>query len=164
MKPADLPYYNRARKAGVNFAWRIIEEARSEGVQLSLAIALIEQETGFRNVFGHDPTIFVGAGEVTKSKYLAYKARRGPTGRGGMQGVGPAQLTYYSYQDDADKEGGCWKPRQNIRIGLRLLKSNIRRLGEWGGVKAYNGSGPAATNYANRVLQRRDHWHRVLVG
>jgi hypothetical protein len=84
MKPADLPYYNRARKAGVNFAWRTA----------------------------------------------------GPTGRGGMQGVGPAQLTYYSYQDDADKEGGCWKPRQNIRIGLRLLKSNIRRLGEWGGVKA----------------------------
>jgi soluble lytic murein transglycosylase-like protein len=160
MKRADLIYYKRAR--GTNFAWRIIEEARREGVQLSLAFALIEQETSFTNVFGHDPTIFRGAGAVTKAKYLAYKRQRGPNGRGGMQGVGPAQLTYFSFQDEADREGGCWKPRQNIRVGLRLLASNIRQHGEFAGVKAYNGSGQAATNYARRVLQRRDVWHRRL--
>ena len=69
-------------------------------------------------MFGHDPGIFHGAGEVTKRKYLHYKQLRGSHGQGGMQGVGPAQLTYYTIQDRADKLGGCWRPGINIAVGL----------------------------------------------
>lgn len=71
---------------------RIIREARRAGIAISLGFALIEHESGGKNIFGHDPTIYVGAGDVTKAKYLAYKRQRGSSGRGGMQGVGPCQL------------------------------------------------------------------------
>jgi hypothetical protein len=162
--PENLVYVLRARKAGAKYAWRIIRAAKAEGVQFSLAFALVEQETGFRNVFGHDPTIFKGAGKVTKAKYLAYKRQRGPQGRGGMQGVGPCQLTWWSTQDAADAAGGCWKPGVNIRIGLHQLAQNIKQHGELQGIAAYNGSGPAAQRYAAQVEQKQQRWHHVLLG
>lgn len=48
---------------------------------------------------------------------------RGPDGRGpgGQQGVGPMQLTHWSLQDEADREGGCWVPAPNVRVGCRHL-------------------------------------------
>jgi hypothetical protein len=160
-KKRKVAYYIRARRAGARYARTIVREAKREGVQLSLAFAVCEQESGFRNVFGHDPTIFAGVGRVTRKKYLAYKARRG-TSR--MQGVGPMQLTWWSTQDLADKEGGCWKPRCNIRVGLRVLAQNVRAKGVHDGVAAYNGSGPDAQRYAAQVLDRQERWHRILVG
>jgi len=49
-----------------------IAEAQHAGLRLAVACAMLEKETaGGHNVFGHDPTIFVGAGKVTKAKYLA---------------------------------------------------------------------------------------------
>jgi hypothetical protein len=161
VKRSDLPYYLRARRHGARYARKLIEEAAREGVRLSLAFAICEQETGFRNVFGHDPTIYVGAGQVTKRKYLAYKRARG-TRR--MQGVGPMQLTWWATQDLADHEGGCWRPRFNIRIGLRQLHDNIATHGQHAGIAAYNGSGPAAERYAASVEQKQQKWHRILTG
>jgi hypothetical protein len=151
----------------------VIEEAHAEGVPLELACALLMQETGGgRNEWGHDPTIFVGGydahrgvhyGEtVTEDAYKAYLAQRGKTGRGGMQGVGPVQLTYYSYQDEADAEGGCWQSRFNMRIGFRHLAANVKRYGLRAGVAAYNGSGPAAQRYANSVLALAEQWKHIL--
>src|SRR3954454_2227897 len=103
---ADNRLAARLRKHGVAMPLRIIREARRANLPLSLALALVEQESGFRNVFGHDPTIFVGAGTVTPLKYRKYKRARGARGQGGMQGVGPCQLTFWTFQDDADKLGG----------------------------------------------------------
>lgn len=151
----------------------VIEEAHREGVPLELACALLMQETGGgRNEWGHDPTIFVGGYDakrgvhygatVTEAAYKAYLAQRGKTGRGGMQGVGPTQLTYFSYQDEADAEGGCWVSRFNMRIGFRHLAANIKRNGLRAGIAAYNGSGPAAQRYANSVLALAEEWkHRL---
>src|SRR5262245_30978847 len=100
----DLSLARRARRWGARYSLRIVREARRAGLPISLGFALIEQESGFRNVFGHDPTIFTGAGTVTRQKYRAYKAARGTTR---MQGVGPAQLTWWQFQDQADRLGGC---------------------------------------------------------
>jgi hypothetical protein len=143
----------------------LVEASRATGVPLPLAASLLVQESGGgRNEWGHDPTIFVGGydaandrrwGEtVTKAAYLEYKRQRGPAGAGGMQGVGPCQLTYYALQDEADALGGCWLPHPNLMVGLGLLEANIRREGEHAGVALYNGSGPAAARYADTVLAR----------
>jgi hypothetical protein len=164
MKPRDLPYLIRAKRGGARYARVLIEEARREDVPLSLAFAICEQETGFANIFGHDPTIFVGAGRVTRGKYFAYRRQRRPNGRGGMQGVGPMQLTYFSIQDEADHEGGCWKPRFNIRVGLRTLRANIRQHGQHEGIARYNGTGDAAERYARQVEGRQGRWHAILTG
>lgn len=139
------------------------EEAVRTGLSLPLACALLDQESGGgTNVFGHDPTICVGWGSVTWLKYATYKARRRASGNRLMQGVGPCQLTWWSTQDEADREGGCWRPRFNMRVGFRHLVYSIRRYGEHAGIAAYNGSGPAAQHYADSVLARERIWKARL--
>ena len=109
-----------------------MREARRAGLPVALACAVLEKETGFRNVFGHDavrnPVKSPPGGllAVTEDNYRQYLAHRN---RGlGNQGVGPMQLTSPSLQDRADQLGGCWQPGPNIRVGLEFLAGNIRRL------------------------------------
>jgi hypothetical protein len=101
-KPSPAQYRKiiLARRHGV--PWRIatallVGAGEVDGISPALALAVCEQESGFRNVWGHDPepnggTSGVGGRVVTKARYAAYKQARGSTGRGGMQGVGPMQL------------------------------------------------------------------------
>lgn len=139
------------------------EEAHHVGLPLAYACALLDQESGGgANVFGHDPTICIGWGSVTWLKYAAYKTRRRASGNRLMQGVGPVQLTWWSTQDAADREGGCWRPRFNMRVGFRTLAGNIHRYGLYYGIKAYNGSGPAADAYARTMTNRIHVWQQRL--
>ena len=153
----------RARANGIVnplYAW---QESKRAGLPYELGLAFLSQESGGgHNVFGHDPTICVGWGEVTKAKYLSYKSKRGTFGRGGMQGVGPMQLTWYSYQDAADKLGGCWIVNYNMRIGFSTAAYNIKRYGLHAGIAAYNGSGAAAQAYANSVLAFEASWKKKI--
>jgi hypothetical protein len=153
-------------KAGGNVHPRItIAEAQRAGLRLALACAVLDKETGGgHNVFGHDPTIFVGAGKVTKAKYTAYKKQRVASGNRHMQGVGAMQLTWYELQDEADREGGCWRPDANMRIGFRHLAALIKSNGEAVGVRMYNGSGKAAEAYSADVLRRAAEWEKRLAG
>jgi hypothetical protein len=151
------------RRLGIRMPVRMLAAARTAAIPPSLAASVLMQETsGGDNVFGHDPTIFVGAGKVTKAKYQAYKKQRGPKGEGGMQGVGPLQLTFYTLQDEADEQGGCWRPYVNMLVGFEHLAANIRRNGLRTGVRAYNGSGPAAEKYADTVLTRAEQFKKTL--
>lgn len=163
MNAQDKKLVELAKRAGAEFAWRIVTEARAEKVQVSLAFALVEQESGFRNVYGHDGVRNPApkGGKVTKANYLNVYLPARKRGEG-MQGVGPMQLTWFEFQDQADKLGGCWLPSRNIKVGLRVVAQNIKQHGEFAGVAAYNGSGPAAQAYARSVLAKRDHWHQVL--
>ena len=146
----------------VNPIWTY-DEAKAALLPLSLAAALLDQESGGgRNVFGHDPTIFIGAGTVTRWSYARYKLRRRLSGNRLMQGVGPVQLTWWAKQDRADSLGGCWAPRCNMRVGFEDLAANIRRDGLHAGIAAYNGSGAAAQRYADSVLHRARYWKAVL--
>jgi len=146
-------------EAGIVYPHRTVAAVQETGLPLMLACAFLQQESsGGHNVFGHDPTIFVGAGDVTETNYHQYLARRGPTGHGGMQGVGPMQLTYWSIQDEADTLGGCWRPLINMLVGFRLVVANKARYGTWWNAAAhYNGGtdpGEAARRYADEVLAR----------
>lgn len=152
--PADALRVAKLKRLGILMPLRMLLAARDAKLPLAAAAACLIKETGGgRNVFGSDPTIFAGAGEVTEAKYRAYLAQRGPKGRGGMQGVGPTQLTWYSFQDEADRLGGCWRPDVNMRVGFTLLADHIRRLGLEQGFAAYNGSGEAAERYGRDALE-----------
>jgi hypothetical protein len=168
-KPVAPPVEHPDPRIGELHALRIllpsetIAAASEAGLPLALAAAMLIQESGGgANVFGHDPTIFSGAGEVTQAKYLAYRAERMKSGNRLMQGVGPTQLTYWSHQDAADDLGGCWMPVHNMRIGFHLLAENVRRDGLHAGVAAYNGSGSAAEHYADTVLARAEQFAKAL--
>lgn len=159
---ADARLAARLRKHGARMTLRIISEARRAGLPLSLALALVEQESEFRNVFGHDDSIYKGAGRVTPLKYRRYKQRRGAHGEGGMQGVGPCQLTFWTFQDDADKAGGCWRPSRNMRVAFSHLRTLTHEMGEHAGIAAYNGSGTFAERYAREVLAKEKRWKGLL--
>jgi hypothetical protein len=155
----------RLRAEGILRPQAVVEEAKRAGLRLPLACALLEKESGGgRNVFGHDPTIFVGAGEVTRAKYREYKKRRVASGNTQMQGVGPCQLTWWEFQDTADREGGCWRPEVNMRVGFRHLVALINQHGEADGARRYNGSGDAAEAYSRDLLAKARIWEAKLAG
>jgi CHAP domain-containing protein len=165
-RPAGGGLVRAIRANGGRFEAVVVREARRSGLPVALACAVLEKETGFRNVFGHDavrnPVKSPPGGllAVTADNYRQYlfHRRRGL----GNQGVGPMQLTSSFLQDRADQLGGCWQPAPNIRVGLEFLAGNIRRLGLRSGVVAYNGSGPAAQRYGDDVLARARAWDKRL--
>jgi hypothetical protein len=171
LTPQQQVKARRLKELGiVNPQWTV-EAAHNAGLELAIACAFLEQESGGgNNVFGHDRDaqghyIFPakdGSVAVTEELYKEYKRRRGAKGQGGMQGVGPMQLTWFSFQDDADKLGGCWHPRANMQTGFERAADLIRRNGLKLGIKAYNGSGAQADRYLQQMLPRIDKWRAKL--
>jgi hypothetical protein len=168
MNISDFPAASRRilamRRHGIVSPVRTFLIARQENLPLPIACAFLEQESsGGQNVFGHDPTIFVGAGKVTKSKYLRYKRQRDaqlPDGERRMQGVGPMQLTWFEFQDDADKIGGCHKPAKNMTVGFGLVRDYLTESN--GSIvdagEKYNGS----RDYGEEVKVKAERWRERL--
>jgi hypothetical protein len=143
----------------------IVAEAQRAGLPLALACALVEQESSFRNVFGHDavqnPT--PKGSRVTRASYLRYRDLR-DAGLG-AQGVGVTQLTFPPFQDRADSLGGCWKVSNQLRVGYQVLAESIAAHGVRGGLAAYNAgspTSPAGLAYAKKVLDRERRWKKAL--
>jgi hypothetical protein len=149
---------------GILHAGMVVPLAAVAGLDLACAAVLLEKESsGGRNVWGHDPVrtggIYVKGGEVTEAAYRAYRARRAELG---AQGVGPCQLTWRGFQEQADERGGCWKWSVNVAVGFETLAGLIRKHGERGGFRRYNGSGPAAERYADDAMTRLARWRTRL--
>jgi peptidoglycan hydrolase-like protein with peptidoglycan-binding domain len=170
---ASQTVIERLRAGGIVAPKLCVAEAARAGLRLELAAALLDKESGGgHNVFGHDRDrngkyIFPardGTVKVTKELYREYKRRRIASGNKAMQGVGPCQLTWYSFQDDADELGGCWKPQINMRVGFRRLASLIRTHGDAVGARMYNGSGDAAVAYSADLLRKAAAWKARLDG
>jgi hypothetical protein len=159
---ADVRRVQSARKLGCKKPYVALRAARRAHIPYYVGCAFLQQETGGgRNVFGHDASIFSGAGTVTKAKYLRYKKERKATGE--MQGVGPMQLTWYTFQDQADRLGGAWKPYVNMLVGFRLVANLRRGTGSWhDAARAYNGTGPMADAYAAQMSHRFDVGRRIM--
>ena len=171
LSPQDLRRVQLMKKNGIRIPLRALIAARKAKLPLAYACALLMKESdGGDNVYGHDRDghgniIFHGQKgrvAVTKQNYLEYKRKRGAKGKGGMQGVGPTQLTWYEFQDDADERGGCWDPAVNMLIGFELLAGHIRRFGLREGFRHYNGEGPAAEAYADDAVKRVKKWEAIL--
>lgn len=159
----DFKAAARAKRHGMHHALKIAQEARKAGIPYDLAYAVVEQETGTgRNVFGHDvvPNPAPKGARVTRSRYLTYKRAR-KAGLG-MQGVGLTQLTWWELQDEADRHGGCWKPRTQLRVAFRHLRGLLKEHGVPEGLERYNGAGVLAQAYSVSVRERRHKWHRRI--
>jgi hypothetical protein len=137
-----------------------VHVAKKAGLDYPTAAALLLMETGGgRMIYGHDAVANRApkGKPVTKANYenIYLPDRRAGWG---MQGVGDTQLTWYSYQDEADRLGGCWRPGINRFVGFRLMVSLIASYGRAGGIARYNGTGLAATLYSIRL---RSHARRI---
>lgn len=161
---------NKAVKGGAKrYAVLIYDLAEKANITYALGLALVDQESGFDNVYGHDhlpgkPPIWhgkTGRVPVTQTNYAEYKRFRIRNRL--AQGVGPVQLTSPGFQDRADHAGGCWKPSANIEVGFDILAGLIKELGLERGIGAYNGgAGNPNMQYAAQVMARRAKWHDVL--
>jgi hypothetical protein len=143
------------------------------GFDLAACCALLVNESNGRNLWGGDPwdrgayprgialNPTLNETTVTQLVYTTYKLRRDA----GLQpqGCGPCQLTDASLQIEAEKLGGCWVPVHNMTVGFRFLQQLfVEHRGAFAGFSAYNGSGPAAENYAQRASGQQAEWRDWL--
>lgn len=160
--PADI-----LTAGGILRAPEVVEFAAAAGLDLAAAaVVLLKESGGGRNVWGSDnvvvaPNTYVKGAEVTQAAYLAYK-QAVQAGRAGRNGVGPLQLTWSGYQDQADQIGGCWDWRCNVTVGFQALAAHIRNDGLRNGFRNYNGSGPAAERYADDAMAKYSVWRTRL--
>lgn len=151
-----------ARRHGARHALWIIREARAEGVPLSWAFALVEQETNFRHIFGGDHGVLRNAKDAPFFRVPVTRARvqaliRWVNGGNASNGVGLTQLTSIGYINRAEQAGGAHKVRVNLRIGFRVLREKAGGHYTDNAWK-YNGS-PA---YQAQIEAKRNRWAQIL--
>jgi hypothetical protein len=158
----DRELVRRARANGAEHAYRIILEARRAGIPLSWAFALVEQESGFRNIFGCDwgPRGFPFMPPycrvpVTKARVEALLRHGKPNG------VGLTQITDFNYVRRAQRTKvarafGAHLPGNQIRVGMQVLKEKTG--GNMGQAWKYNGS----REYQAQIKAKQRRWHNIL--
>ena len=158
---SDSRLIEMVRAEGFSFGPVIMAEARREGVELATALALVQQESGFRNIFGcdlgHRKTVPWCHQHVTRDRVQALIAH---VHAGNISnGVGLTQLTNIGLIEQAEAEGGAHTVDAQCRIGFRHLHGLIERHGELTGIGCYNG-GEADPNfgYADDVMALRGEW------
>lgn len=154
---------------GVQNAAAIVRAAKSVGLEVAIAAAIIQKESNGANVYGHDRGgVFssVGLGKpadnrVTADNFADFRRRIDRPGAI-SNGVGPAQITWKGYFPDAEAKGyKLWQAEDNIRYGLGLFASHLRGSGdivEAG--HAYNGARQYGVDLAGMVAG----WRRRLSG
>lgn len=158
MSHRDLTLARRARRHGARYCLRIIWEARRAGIPISLGFALVEHESAFRNICGHDPGGPHLGAPVTRR--VVQDILRSSV----SNGIGLTQLTYKGYIREAERLGGAHRPKYQLRVGFQAIGNLIERYGEVDGIKRYNGDGPAAVRYSQDVRAAAGRWHRYLRG
>lgn len=161
MSTNDNKLIAMVREAGFSFGPAIVAESKREGVQLALALALVEQESGFRNIFGCDLGFRKTAPwchqQVTRDrvKALISFVEHGGT----SNGVGLTQLTSIDFIRRAEAAGGAHTIDAQCRVGFQVLHGLIERHGQRTGVGAFHGGeGAPDFDYADSVLALRAKW------
>jgi len=161
MADNDAKLIEMIRRAGFSFGPAILAESKRAGIQLALALALVEQESGFRNIFGCDrgprKTAPWCHQDVTHERVEALI--KFVDGGGKSNGVGLTQLTSIDFIRQAEAKGGAHRVEAQCRVGFGHLHDLIERHNERVGIGAYNGGeGNPNLVYADSVLGLRGKW------
>ncbi|MBA3425921.1 MAG: hypothetical protein H0U04_15575 [Rubrobacter sp.] len=151
----------------------IIEEVRRmgpDGLFLSTACALVEQESGGKAIFGCDWgsewTNVPPFCNVRVTEKRVQRLIKNVESGGGQNGVGYTQLTAISLVHEARREGGAHLPGPNMRVGFRVLNEHIANLGWPAGAAAYNaGAGnwrSVMATYGADMARREREWSARL--
>jgi hypothetical protein len=151
---------------GGAYASTILREANRAGLQLALALAVVEQESVFKNIFGCDGQQPIDTApwchqKVTRERVRALIAH---VRAGGISnGVGLTQLTSIDLIEQAEAKGGAHRPPAQCAVGFGLIHDLIARHGERVGLGAFNGGeGNPILSYADTVLGLRDKWQERI--
>lgn len=149
----DLQLARKAKKAGAKNSLRIVREARRTKLPVSWAFALVDQESGFCNIFGHDAGSILKGQPVTRSRVRQLLAHVGAGGN--SNGVGFTQLTWPPYIRLADQLGGAHVVKNQLRVGFEVLADcGDLEANAW----RYNG----ARRYQSEIKEKQRKWHRIL--
>lgn len=172
--PAERPVSPLAARIntyfGTSYGQEIVEEADRAGLHIAAACALVEQESGGKNIFGADwgtrgvdrvPFAHMPVADA-RVKALVAHVRAG----GVSNGVGLTQLTWRDFIYEAEAMGGAHIPRYQLRVGFELLAGYFDSYGEPDGWGAYNaGPGNRASvrgSYSASCMTKRNAWLRRL--
>jgi len=163
----DAKLIKMVRDSGHAFGPAILATSKREKLSFALALALVEQESDFQNIFGCDQNAPFCHLPVTPDRVKALIAH--VNGGGISNGVGLTQLTSIGFIQQAEARGGAHKVRPQCRVGFGLLHGLIERHGEEFGIGAYNGGeGNPSFDYAAKVIKLRNNWqariNQVLLG
>jgi hypothetical protein len=164
--PRDLELAHRLRAKGIKNSLRIVIECRhrhKDVIPVSLGLALQEQESGGQNIFGADVNAPFTHLPVTRARVLQLVDH--VRGGGTSNGVGPLQLTFIGFLDEANADGGAWVPAVNIATGLGIVAGHVQRHGVRGGLASYNAGKPTAEKglkYADHVILLQDRFHAMI--
>jgi hypothetical protein len=157
----------------------IVEMAEKVDIRVSTGAAVIEKESGGRNIFGCDHTQ-AAAGHAPWCHERVTRERLDAliewveSGKA-SNGVAWAQLTHFSFIQKAEEMGGADKPGPNIEVGFEELKrlflkyhsGPLYNSGWREAVASYNGGegnrfepGPQA--YAKDVAAKARAWGHLL--
>ena len=168
----------------------IVQAATATGIPLAIAAAMVQKESGGKNVYGHDGSTETGPG-VFSTKYgpvvingvtyaqgsdipvtqgnFAEFLRRVTAGEK-SNGVGPAQITYAGYFKQAP-DYPFWDPLANIRFGLTILADYLDDDFSDASISSagahYNGGtnpGSKALAYGADLLAQTKIWRARLAG
>lgn len=166
----NLQLARRAKKAGAKHSLRIVIEARAAGLgdHLSLAFAVLEQETGFDNIFGHDEgALFSNFKRIPVTNEKVSQLLRSVDRGEPSNGVGLPQLTYPPFiRRAAAMPGGASSVRNQLRVAFSDLAHLVHDHGERDALAIYNAGqadSPKGRRYASTVLDRKERFHRALV-
>lgn len=141
--------------------------AMNAGLPLPVACALMEKESGGRNIYGHDPggALEGFPGTVNRSNWEVFWWMVDKQGHQ-SNGVGPAQLTYPGFFRAMLVSGlQPWSVEHNARYGFHLL-ADYHVQAVKGGVEhpwvaageRYNGS----LSYGEDLVDKIREWRKAL--
>lgn len=157
---------------GVQNADSIVRAAAELKLPVHIAAALIEKESNGANVYGDDRprTVFnkldgarPAGGVVTEQNFIQFERRvaNGET----PNGVGPSQITYFTYFPAARDQGvKLWEPYDNIKFGLRILAGSLGENYSSASVRAAGTSYNGDASYGVELAQRVERWANYLNG
>lgn len=143
----------------------IVAEARDSGLDLALACALVEQESGGRNIFGcdHGP---IGDSPPYCHQPVTKERVKALIDSPYMNGIGLTQITWWEFVLEAERMGGADLPSVQCRFGFKLLKGYVDKYGLQAGAAAYNaGEGNRMSvfnTYGASVLAKYQAWKERL--
>lgn len=132
------------------------------------ACALLQKESGGRNVYGHDAGGALSGfpHQVNRGNWDVFRwlvIDKGQT----SNGVGPCQITYAGEMKGGRRGGGYfgimeerglrpWIPLDNMIFGFGLLAAHKERLGTWAKAgEAYNGSEAYGADLVKKINEWR---------
>ncbi len=159
---------------GINpaIAGLVVEKMELTGVPKTMALTMLNKETSMKhpngivtyghNIYGHDRgSCFNFPGRNVVVTLENYREYLDCVVRGGKRnGVGPTQLTWIGFQQEADRRGGCWRIDVNLQLGFEILRDHYRKYGVWEAFKRYNG----AASYADSSMALMPKWQRIVDG